>query len=175
MTISRRLLTVAAATALALSFAACNGDGDGAATETTVTTAAVTTSSTPELPDTPGVLTATLSGAEEVPGPGVEDGTGTAEVRLVDGEICYELNVTMGETPTAAHIHEGAAGTAGGVVVDLEPEFTEGESAFEADACVPVEESVAQPIFANPSGFYVNIHTAEHPDGAVRGQLSATG
>lgn len=167
----RRLFALGALGAVVLVSTACGDDGGdqggGEAVETTVTTAA---------PETSEVgLVAELSGKDEVPGPGVTDGTGLAEVRVAGEELCYKLNATMGEKPTAAHIHQGAQGASGGVVVNLEPTFTPGESAFKAESCIKPEAAVVAPIVENPAGFYVNVHTAEHPNGALRGQLAKSG
>ena len=62
-------------------------------------------------------LAATLSGANEVPGPGDPDGRGRAFVRLAGGKACYALEWSGISAPTAAHIHEGRAGVAGPVAV----------------------------------------------------------
>ena len=112
---------------------------------------------------------AVLSGAQEVPGPGDPDGRGTAEVTVVDAanNICYELDVTSIAVPTAAHIHRGASGMSGPPVVSLEPPID-----GERDGCVAAPEEIAEDIERNPAGFYVNVHNAEYPNGAVRGQLS---
>lgn len=168
MTIPRRSLALAAAGLLALVSAACGDDsGD---------TGTVESSTTASAPATEVTLTAQLSGKEEVPGPGVTDGIGRAEVRIKAGELCYKLNATMGEMPMGAHIHTGAAGASGPVVLNLKPVFTKGESAFEAfESCIKPDAAVLANIEENPAGFYVNVHTAEHPDGAMRGQLSKAG
>jgi hypothetical protein len=65
-----------------------------------------------------------------------------------------------------AHIHRGAAGVAGPVVVPLDP-----PAGGKSTGCPTVAKEVADEIMANPSNFYVNVHTAEHPAGAIRGQL----
>jgi hypothetical protein len=39
--------------------------------------------------------------------------------------------------------------------------------------CVRVDRSIARAILANPNRYYVNVHTAGLPDGAIRGQLFA--
>ena len=112
---------------------------------------------------------ATLSGAAEVPGPGDADGSGSASLRLNpgQGEICYELAVANIAPATAAHIHVGDAGVAGPVVVPLAPP-TGGSSS----ACAAVDRDLVLAILKNPAGYYVNVHNAEFPAGAVRGQLS---
>lgn len=111
---------------------------------------------------------ASLSGAQEVPGPGDMDGSGTAEVTVVDAvdNVCYEINVAGISPATAAHIHRGATGIAGPPVVTLEAP-TDGET----QGCMQAPEAIADEIEANPAGFYVNVHTADFPNGAVRGQL----
>ena len=113
-------------------------------------------------------FTARLTGAEEVPGPGDPDGTGTADVTIIDAtdNLCYELKVANIAPATAAHIHRGARGVAGPPVVTLEPP-TDGEQ----DKCMVAPQAIADEIEANPSNFYVNVHNAEYPNGAVRGQL----
>ena len=109
-----------------------------------------------------------LTGAAEVPGPGDSDGSGTARITAdaATNQICYELTVQAIDAPTAAHIHRGAVGVAGPPVVTLDPP-TRGSSR----GCYNVERELAAAIIANPAGFYVNVHNARYPQGAVRGQL----
>jgi hypothetical protein len=113
-------------------------------------------------------LSAVLTGAAEVPGPGDPDGRGTARVTLNQGQgqICYTLTVSGIAPATGAHIHIGAAGTAGPVVVPLVPP-TDGASSD----CITVDAALIKAIRQNPQNYYVNVHNAEYPAGAVRGQL----
>lgn len=114
-------------------------------------------------------LTVTLTGAAEVPGPGDADGAGTAKVTLNPdkGQICYEVTVSNIGAATAAHIHAGAANVAGDVVVGLDAPGT-GSS----KGCVDLDKEKVKDIIQNPANYYINVHNAEFPDGAVRGQLS---
>jgi hypothetical protein len=116
-------------------------------------------------------LSTTLTGTAEVPGPGDEDGSGTAKITVNPGqeEVCWELFVEDITLPaTGAHIHEGAVGEAGDVVVHLTPPDASGVSS----GCITVERELALDILKNPENYYVNVHTTDFPDGAVRGQLS---
>jgi len=113
-------------------------------------------------------LHAILSGAEEIPGPGDVDGAGSAFLTFNQGQgmICWDLSVTDIVTATAAHIHEGEMGVAGPVVVTLSPPVD--GSSF---GCTEVDAELIKEIRQNPTGFYVNVHNAEFPAGAIRGQL----
>lgn len=116
-------------------------------------------------------LSATLLGANEAPGPGDPDGTGNAEFRLNpgQGEICYDITVADIALPaTGAHIHRGAAGVAGPVVVPLTPPDASGHSS----GCASVDRELVLDILHNPSNFYANIHTSTYPAGAIRDQLN---
>lgn len=108
-----------------------------------------------------------LTGAAEVPGPGDPDGLGFAFVRwnADNGLICYNVFVRGIDPATAAHIHVGDENTAGPVVQPLEAP-TDGYSA----GCA-VNGELAAALDANPDDYYVNVHNAEYPAGAVRGQL----
>lgn len=115
-------------------------------------------------------LTTGLAGAAEVPGPGDPNGSGTATIRLQAGEgrLCFQLAVTNVTLPTAgAHVHSGAAGIAGPVVVPLTPPDASGTSV----GCVTVDRALVAAILANPAGYYVNVHSGDFTAGAVRGQL----
>lgn len=114
-------------------------------------------------------LATTLTGAAEVPGPGDPDGSGTAAITLNPGrgEVCFELVVTGIAPATAAHIHVAPAGTAGPVVVGLVPP-TGGSSS----GCVSAARELILAIIQNPENYYVNVHNAVYPAGALRGQLS---
>jgi CHRD domain len=111
----------------------------------------------------------TLTGATEVPGPGDSDGSGTAKLTLNvgKGEVCYELTVANIQEATAAHIHEGAIGKSGPVKVGLDAPKT-----GTAKGCKSADTAVIQDLMQNPANYYVNVHNAEFPQGAVRGQLS---
>lgn len=114
-------------------------------------------------------LRTTLSGAAEVPGPGDADGRGTAAVRLNQGrnQICWDLSVSNIGTATGAHIHEGAVDASGEVVVTFTTPGANGRS----KGCVTAEAELIKRIRQNPENFYINVHNAEFPNGAVRGQL----
>jgi hypothetical protein len=114
-------------------------------------------------------LSTTLLGANEVPGPGDPDGSGTAVLRLNVGQeqICYTLTVSNIAPATAAHIHVGTTDTAGPVVVGLAAP-TSGLSS----GCTSVDPLLIKAIIQHPEHYYVNVHNAEYPAGALRGQLS---
>ena len=113
-------------------------------------------------------LSTELTGAAEAPGPGDPDGRGTAEITVNPGlgEICYELEVSGIAPARAAHIHEAPPGEPGPVVVPL----TAPTSGSSSD-CVSVSRELAKDILKNSSDYYVNVHNAEFPAGALRGQL----
>lgn len=115
------------------------------------------------------ILTATLTGAAEVPGPGDSDGRGTAEVRVNPGQgsVCYTIAFSGIDAPTMAHIHSGAAGTAGGVVVPLK---LAADGSIEGCAGITSEQAAA--LIETPGNFYANVHNAAFPAGAIRGQLT---
>ena len=113
-------------------------------------------------------IKANLTGAAEVPGPGDPNGGGTVQITLNPdkNEVCYDLTLTKVDEATAAHIHEGAVGKDGPVKVGLDA--PKGGS---AKGCKTAEAAVVKDIMANPANYYVNVHNAAHPKGAVRGQL----
>lgn len=114
-------------------------------------------------------IAVSMTGAAERPGPGDPDGTGTATFRINpgQGEICYTLTVANIDPATAAHIHRAPPTAAGPVVVPLEAP-ADGSS----EGCATVDRALAREIIRDPSAFYVNVHNATFPPGAVRGQLS---
>jgi hypothetical protein len=119
-------------------------------------------------------LTAELKGANEVPESGDSNGKGETTVVLKPSKrkVCFNLTLDKIEGASAGHIHKGDSETAGPVKVTL----------FEADpplaipgtfeGCVKnVRRKLIKRIGARPERFYVNVHNAEYPDGAIRGQL----
>lgn len=114
-------------------------------------------------------MTAKLTGAAEVPGPGDPKGSGTAQVTLDPGkgEVCYELTVADIQEATAAHIHEGAMGKDGPVKVPLDA-----PKPGSAKGCKTADAAVIKAIMQNPADYYINIHNAAFPKGAIRGQLA---
>jgi hypothetical protein len=115
-------------------------------------------------------LSASLAGANEVP-PADPDGTGTVRITLNQGQgqVCWSIHVENITLPaSAAHIHSAPAGVNGSIVVPLGAPDSNGDSA----GCVSgVDKSLIKAIRQNPSQYYVNVHNADFPGGAVRGQL----
>ena len=135
------------------------------------------------------LLEATLDGRSEVGAAksisGDPNGTGEAYVFGIDDDVttlCYVLTVDkIGELSMApqagtrmAHIHEGVKGKNGPVVATLA--WPQGGQA--ADCLTDGEKgkfaagTTAAEILAEPGDYYVNVHNAEYPTGAIRGQLA---
>ena len=157
-----------AAIALSIVLVACGGGGKDKGTKVTIDTAGPGQ----KKDGTAVTLNAVMTGADEFPGPGVKDGIGSFVINIAGTKGCYDLKATLGEKPLKAHIHSGVKGASGPVLVDLMPTFEPGESAFEGKSCVDLPADTVTKLLANPSGFYVNVHTDLHPDGAIRGQLT---
>lgn len=111
-----------------------------------------------------------MSGNQEVPGPGDPDAQGMTRVRLNPdgGQVCVWMHVWNIAPATAAHIHAGKAGVAGPVVITLPTPDAMGY----ANGCVTADMNMLKAIQQNPSDYYVNVHNASYPNGALRGQLS---
>jgi hypothetical protein len=108
-------------------------------------------------------LHATLMGKVEVP-KGDPDGRGTAEVKITGKKVCWEIKASKVATIVAAHIHRGGPGVAGPVVVPF-------GKIYKSKGCTTTTATIAAAITKSPAAFYVNIHNAKYPGGALRGQL----
>ena len=114
------------------------------------------------------VVSAKLKGANEVP-KGDPDGKGLAVIHLNAAKrtVCWSFKgVARIAKPTQAHIHLGRRGTAGNIVVAF-------GGAYKASGCVKASKSLIEKIETSPNRYYVNIHNAKYPAGAIRGQLVA--
>jgi CHRD domain len=126
-------------------------------------------------------FTLTLSG-DVGPVPGDPDGSGTATISVNPGTetVCYEIAVEDIAAPQepgpgvgSAHIHFGSVTETGGIAVDLKANFQPTENGFAASGCVTgVDRGLLVDIIVNPENYYLNIHNAEFPDGALRAQLA---
>ena len=140
---------------------------------------------------------AALSPANEVPAIGGYDARGTAllyahvlrnaQDQIVSGSVDFVVLYTFpGEaTVTGLHIHSGAAGVnapvtintgiaAGPASVGIAAPFR-GQVVRQAEVSSGDMAGVAtlRGLFANPAGFYVNMHTSTYPGGIIRGQVMA--
>ena len=108
-------------------------------------------------------LVADLAGSNETAG-GDADGDGHfhAQVDADKGSMCYSLRADDVADVTMAHIHSGAAGANGPPVATLK---------LGLNQCMDVGKEVLKAIVAAPGDYYVNVHNAEFPAGAMRGQL----
>jgi glucose/arabinose dehydrogenase len=128
-------------------------------------------------------LEADLNGFAEVDpatgefGAGDLNGDGLAEIRLrpADGRVCFKLEWADIDEPVAGHIHPGVVGVNGPVVVDLlgnADNFRHQDEAGRASGCAEeVAPALIDDIGNHPGAYYVNVHTAPFPGGAIRGNL----
>ena len=144
------------------------------------------------------VFTAQLAASNEVPPVTNAESAARGDVRITfnltrdaanaisGGTATFVVNLSnfpAGSTWTLAHIHEGAAGVAGGVRVntDLSPAtaiaLPNGSVSSQTFSNKPISNTTTSDvalinaILANPAGYYFNAHTTLNPSGAVRGQL----
>ena len=132
----------------------------------------------------PDQYEATLSGASEVP---ANNSSATGSFVLTDrgGDFEYRLDVQNLDMPAAAHIHAGAAGVNGGVLVPLfsttsPPASFSGRLAtdvFTAADIRPLPGATVAisvdslRVLLRTGGAYVNVHTVALPAGEIRGQI----
>src|SRR4051794_17492602 len=114
---------------------------------------------------------ATMTGEQENPtGDPVATGTASIRLRLGQGQACFTIEAkNLPSEALASHIHRGAAGAVGAIVVPLKTPDANGK----ASGCVTASRAIVKQILASPGNYYVNVHTSGFPGGAVRGQLGA--
>ena len=170
---------------LGVEVAGCGGGTTTTTVASTTTSAATGTTSGPG-GSAPVKIEVDLSGDQAVP-PVQTSASGTFILTLEAGptgsfNISYELDVTDLVDAAAAHIHLGAAGTNGDVIVPLFNGPTKSGSftgtlasgvITEADLTGPMQgktfQELASSVLAGQT--YVNVHTSAHPDGEIRGQI----
>jgi hypothetical protein len=110
-----------------------------------------------------------LYGGNEVPVEGDPNAFGLATVLVLKPtKLCYSILVKGAADLTAAHIHPGAPGVSGPPVVPLP---VRGGSPAKIAGCVDAAADTIASIIENPQDFYLNVHNADFPGGAARGQL----
>lgn len=140
-------------------------------------------------------FTADLRAANEVPPVTNADANATGTMTLtinvtrdasntITGVTSSEFQVTMAGFPagtvlTGAHIHPGAAGTTGTILVStglLNGELTlgTGSGSFTKSPSPAITVEQAQNLMNTPQNFYFNVHSQLNPAGAIRGQLART-
>ena len=120
-----------------------------------------------------------LTGNDEVPSVTTQ-AAAMFRLTLNDEETSYEwtLSMTAFEDFQEAHIHEGAIGVNGGALdtlFDASPaSFTGDEVTFHGTGSSNGVIAGLRDILAGAeSALYVNVHSVDNPDGAIRGQLQA--
>jgi hypothetical protein len=113
-------------------------------------------------------VSAKLTVKQEVPAPVVKGtpGTGQFSARLNGSKLTWKLTFTGLTGPaTAAHIHLGAMGKPGNVVVPLC-----GPCKSPLKGTATLTKALLKDLSTHK--LYVNVHTAKNPNGEIRGQLA---
>ncbi|HEX9185370.1 MAG TPA: CHRD domain-containing protein [Burkholderiales bacterium] len=111
-----------------------------------------------------GAIKVTLSGAEEVP-PAKTEGSGSGSFRVAEDRTIIGSVTTKGVAGTAAHIHQGAKGKNGPVIVPL----TKNGDTYSVPEGRKLTE--AQMTALKEGNLYVNVHSNKYKGGEVRAQL----
>jgi hypothetical protein len=117
------------------------------------------------------IWTAALSSGQEIPKQVVKDtkAHGKFKATLSGKKLKWKLTYTGLTGPaTAAHIHKGAKGKAGNVLVPL----CGGKPACKSGLTGSFTVTAALKTLFKKHLLYVNVHTAKNPNGEIRGQLS---
>jgi hypothetical protein len=123
--------------------------------------------------DEPHVFNTQLRPENEVPSSS-SMAWGNAQIKISDDNTTVDFKIKVvnpaNEAFFAGHIHRAPKGVAGPIVVhfNLTPSS---DDHIEWRGTVPVDPATAQQIRETPENFYINLHTAQVPTGAIRGQL----
>ena len=140
-------LRMAAAVAIVLLAAACSSMGGMGSGITEKTSAA-------------------LTGAQEVP-PVSTAASGRSTISVASDRTVSGAVIVTGMEPTAAHIHQGAMGMNGPVIVPL-------AKTAPMTFSVPAGQKLTDAQYAalKEGKLYINVHSAAHPGGEVRLQMA---
>lgn len=120
-------------------------------------------------------LTAQLRPQNEVP-PTASQARGHTQIKIrLDNFVEHKtlINNKGREEFLAGHIHQGAAGVNGPVVVTLfSGPNSDRRIKDKGTTSAPINGAIADAICASPQNHYVNYHTTVYPGGAIRGQLA---
>jgi hypothetical protein len=156
--------------ALVTAAVACGGEGSGEVSQVAQSAADQATAC---------VFNTRLLPENEVRTPPVTDpvestASGHAQIKIrTDGTLEYKVSILnkAGEAFIAGHVHQAPAGSNGDIVVPLFTGPATSAEHFKQHAEVTISAALAEDICANPSDYYVNYHTTQDPQGAIRGQL----
>jgi hypothetical protein len=99
---------------------------------------------------------------------------------IQSGTVDFHFDLTgfpAGTTITGSHIHPGASGVAGGILISTGMSsatalgMPNGAGSWETKGVSTADAATLQSIIDNPAGFYFNIHSTTNPGGVARGQL----
>jgi hypothetical protein len=112
------------------------------------------------------VVSAKMTGGGESPkGPAGASGLAVIHLNAAKGTVCWQFKNLKGVTsPNASHIHKGGKGVSGPVFIPLGAKFA-------LKGCTTASKTSITAVESKPGAYYVNVHNAKYPNGAVRGQL----
>jgi len=105
---------------------------------------------------------------------------------ITSGSVDFNVNCKFSgtsKTVVGLHIHNAPAGVAGNIVIPTDVNGSTNSIAIDSTNVVSVAKQVQFPqnpsvtvatvadLLVNPQNYYVNVHTDDHPGGAMRGQL----
>jgi hypothetical protein len=107
-----------------------------------------------------------LKGSNEKPAaPASNRGRVEVTLNTTTGKVCWDFKLAkIDGKPNQAHIHKGKSGVSGNVVVPL-------GANYKRQGCTTASKALVKSIAGHPASYYVNVHNAKHPAGAMRGQL----
>ncbi|MEV8455323.1 CHRD domain-containing protein [Streptomyces sp. NPDC052095] len=168
-----RRLTVAAGvaalvTALTGTAPASAADGPGARRPggTGTSTAAAEAARAPAVS-----LIARLSGDQDGPTGGDEDGRAVALVKVRGDRVTFALTWNGIGRPTRGHLHQDRPGRRGGAEVELFGTAMPASVNSAAGQTTVASAALARRLRTDPGGFFVDLHSEKFPRGAVRGRL----
>jgi hypothetical protein len=129
---------------------------------------AATLATAPVMAQTSSLLAANLLGQEVADGGGDDKASANfnGEVNLTRNTLCYYLDMDGLGSANAVHIHQKDQGGTDGPSLALQVPAPNGD-----ETCVNGDNAVLAAIAKTPDDYYIDVHTPEHPKGAVRGAL----
>lgn len=114
------------------------------------------------------LLAANLLGQEVANGAGDDKASANfnGEVNLTRNTLCYYLDMDGLSGATAVHIHQNDQAGTDAPTLALQVPGPSGD-----EVCVNGDNAVLSAILKTPGNYYIDIHTPDHADGAVRGKL----